>query len=509
MKHVRFIRVAVQVCVVLFVFPVSAGVHLPPVFGHNMVLQAGKPVPVWGRGQPGEAVTVTFAGQRQSTRVAPDGMWRVELAAMDADGDPRRLTVGSVTFTNVVVGEVWLCAGQSNMRWMLKQSTGAKETMASAVLPKLRLLDFRGRLYPHRRKYSLETLRATTVENYYSTAGWRECTPVTSSTFSAVAFYFGRALHAELKVPVGLVHNAVGGVPMETYIPREVMARDPVLGKLLPEWYSNPHYPQWCRERGAYNLAEWLADPQGPVPHHSFEPGFLFEAGMKPLIPFAVRGFLWYQGESNATIDGSRGPAVDSAVNRHKFTTLIRSWRVAWRDDSLPFYFVQLPGLNRDWELFREMQDDVDCEVPHTGMAVTIDVGHPTNVHPPDKQPVGERLALLAMRDTYGKRDIVAEGLRFRDYRLAEDRIAVEFDRADGGLQSSDGKVLRGFEVAGEDGVFVPATAAIEGATVTVLSPLIPAPVAVRYAWADDPDGNLVNGAGLPAAPFRTSRSPR
>lgn len=230
---------------------------------------------------------------------------------------------------------------------------------------------------------------------------------------------------------------------------------------------------------------------------------------MKPLVPFAVRGFLWYQGESNATVDGSRGPAVDPGVNRHKFTTLIHSWRKVWKDEALPFYFAQLPGLNRDWELFREMQDDVDSDVPHTGMAVTIDVGHPTNVHPADKQPVGERLALLALRDTYGKRGIVAEGPRYRTHRLDGRRVVVEFDRADGGLRSSNGRALRGFEVAGEDGVFVPATATVKGATVTVLSLLVPVPVAIRYAWADDPDGNLVNGAGLPAAPFRTNRSPR
>jgi len=427
---------------------------------------------------------------------------------MPASGRSRRLTAGSATFTNVVVGEVWLCAGQSNMRWMLKQSTGAKETITGAALPDLRLHDSHGRLYPHRRKYSLETLRETTAENYYSTVGWQPSSPEVAATFSAVAFHCGRKLHAELRVPIGLIHNAIGGVPMETYIPREAMARDLELSKLLPAWYKNPLYPQWCRERGAYNLAEWLANPQGPAPHHSFEPGFLFEAGMRPLLPFALRGFLWYQGESNATVDGSRGPAVDPCVNRHKFVTLIRSWRLAWRDETLPFYFAQLPGLNRDWELFREMQDDVNREVPRTGMAVTIDVGHPTNVHPPGKQPVGERLALLALRDTYKQAGVVAEGPRYSDYRLAGTRVVVEFGRADGGLHAADGRPLRGFEVAGEDRVFVPASAQVDGDTVVVLSPRVPVPVAVRYAWSDDPDANLVNGAGLPAAPFRTDAWP-
>jgi sialate O-acetylesterase len=488
--------------------PVGADVQLPPIFGHNMVLQAGKPVPVWGRGAPGESVTVVFGGQKRTIRAAADGTWRVELNAMPSNAQARRLTVGPVSFTNVVVGEVWLCAGQSNMRWPLERSSGAKAAIAASGLPRIRLHDSHGRIYPHRRKYSLETLKETTVENYYATEGWRECSPATVSTFSAVAFYFGRKLHGELDVPIGLIHNAVGGVPMETYIPVEVMKADSELGKLLPEWYRNPHYPQWCRERGAYNLSEWLADPQGPAPHHSFEPGFLFDAGMRPLAPFAVRGFLWYQGESNATVDGSRGPAVAPGVNRRKFSTLIHSWRDAWRDPRLPFYYVQLPGLNRDWELFREMQSGVDLEIPHTGMAVTIDVGHPTNVHPADKQPVGERLALLALRDTYGRMRRVAEGPRYRDYRLEKARVVVEFDHADVGLRTSDGKALRGFETAGEDRVFVPAVATVEGGTVAVSAPDVPAPVAVRYAWADDPDANLANGAGLPAGPFRTDAWP-
>jgi len=468
-----------------------------------MVLQCGKPVPVWGRGASGDPVKVVFGGQVRETRVAEEGTWRVDLDAMPACGLPRDLVVNSVTVTNVLVGEVWICAGQSNMRWMLKQSTGASAAIDAADLPTVRLHDSVGRIYPHRRKYSLETLRETTKDNYYSTEGWRACLPVTSPTFSAVAFYFGRKLHSELGVPIGLVHNAIGGVPMETYIPREVMARDPGLRKLLPGWYRNPDYPQWCRERGAYNLSEWLADPVPPVPRHPFEPGFLFDAGMRPLVPFSIRGFLWYQGESNATVDGAGGPAVAANVNRHKFTALIQSWREVWGDATLPFYYAQLPGLNRDWELFREMQDEVDRDVPYTGMAVTIDVGHPTNVHPPAKAPVGERLALLALRDTYGK-TVAAEGPRYRDYRLGKGHIVIELDHADGGLRASDGKGLKGFAIAGEDREFHPAEAVVDGDCVVVRSPAVRAPVAVRYAWADDPKANLANGAGLPAAPFRT-----
>ena len=190
---------------------------------------------------------------------------------------------------------------------------------------------------------------------------------------------------------------------METWIPTPVIAADPILRKMLPDWLNNPHLPAWTNLRARQNLSAYFKNPDGPPPHHPFEPGFLFQAGIAPLGKLPIKGVIWYQGESNATQDGANSPAIDPALNKHTFTTLIESWRRAFGNPELPFYFAQLPGLNRRWPLFREMQLEVAKEVPGTGMAVTIDVGHPTNVHPSDKQPVGERLARLALADVYQK----------------------------------------------------------------------------------------------------------
>jgi len=290
---------------------------------------------------------------------------------------------------------------------------------------------------------------------------------------------------------------------MEAYIPAEFLAGDPQLAPLLVHWYENPEYPAWCRQRGAFNLSAWLAAPEPPAPHHPFEPGFLFDAGMRPFAAFPLRGFTWYQGESNATEDGARGAPVAAAVNRRKLTALIESWRRAWDDPELPFLFAQLPGLDRPWTVFREVQAQVARDTKNVHMAVTIDVGHPTNVHPRRKKPVGERLARLALAHVHGK-DIVAGGPVLRAHETVGAEIRVSFDQVGGGLASRDGQALREFTIAGDDRVFHPATAAIRGDRVVVSSAKVQRPVAVRYAWCSDPDVNLVNAEQLPAAPFRT-----
>ncbi|MCH1506488.1 MAG: sulfatase, partial [Verrucomicrobiales bacterium] len=293
-------------------------------FGSHMVLQRDKRVPVFGRAVPGESVNVTFGGQEHTAVADTRGKWLIILNEMSANSLPQELVVRSgnatITLKDVLVGEVWLCAGQSNMRWMLQQSKGAKQAIAAASNPNIRLLDFTGTLYPKKKRYSLGMLRSIGAGNYYATEGWRRCSPETAATFSAVAYYFGDRLQSALEVPVGLIHNAVGGVSMESYIPTTNASG----------WLDDPNMPAWCRERGRDNLAAWLDKPASPAPHHPFEPGFLFEAGMRPLLPMALRGFLWYQGESNATASGAGSPAIDPAANKKKFVSLINAWRKAW-----------------------------------------------------------------------------------------------------------------------------------------------------------------------------------
>ncbi len=460
-------------------------------FGSHMVLQRDKPVPVYGHSAPGTTVRVAFGGQERMTKADAHGKWLVTLDAMPANTASQHLVVCSgehaITLEDVLVGEVWLCAGQSNMHWMLKQSRGAKQAIATASNPNIRLLDFTATLYPHQKRYSLGFLRSIGAGNYYATKGWRRCSPETAATFSAVAYYFGDKLQKTLKVPVGLIHNAVGGIPMESYIPTTNSSG----------WLDDPSMPAWCRERGRENLAAWLEQPAAPAPHHPFEPGFLFEAGMRPLVRMALRGFLWYQGESNATASGPGSPAIDPATNKKKFVSLIDAWRKAWDDSTLPFYFVQLPGLNRDWPSFREMQLEVSQEVPHTGMAVTIDVGHPTNVHPTDKRPVGHRLAKLAL----------ASGTSPTLKSVAIDRSAATL-RFSSSLATSDSQPPRGFAIAGEDQVFHPTTAKLENDLIFVTSNQVANPKSVRYGWANDPKVNLIGKDGLPVSPFRTDRWP-
>lgn len=496
--------VAASVCLVT---EAAAALGLGVPFSDHMVLQRGKPVPVWGKATPGRKVTVAFAGQRASAMASADGSWQVKLRAMPASATahPLHVTCGSdaLTLQDVLVGDVWVASGQSNMQWPLRQCAGGTTEIPASADSGLRLCNHIGTLHPGNKKYGVDFLRRMTKENYYANGGWQVCSPASSAGFSGVAYYFGKALRRETRIPVGLINYAVGGSPVEAHISPAVMRVDPTLRKLLGNWLTNPDYPQWCRMRAKHNLANWLADKTlaRHSPPHPFAPHFLWDAGIARLLPFPVKGVIWYQGESNASADGV--PA-DGALNKRKFKALVKSWRTAWRDPSLPVYYVQLPGLNRPWAAFREMQLEASREIPNVGMAVSIDLGSPSNVHPTRKKPVGERLARLALAGVYGK-NIVPNGPIFRRASFKKSGVLLEFENAHG-MRASDGGKIRGFEVAGSNKVFHPATAVVKGTRLYLASGKVRHPVAVRYAWANDPDCNLVNRTGLPASPFRTDR---
>ena len=504
----RLRGLAGSILVVLLILcapPMEGALELARPFQDHTVLQADKPMPVWGTTVPGTEVRVSLGTRRQTTTAAADGTWQVEFAPVEASNDAIELRVSSgkerVTRSDLVFGEVWIASGQSNMRWMLKDCAIGKETISASNDEGLRLCNFQGRLHPGGTKYPRELLLGLNPDNYYQTKGWESASPKSTPTFSGVAYFFGQRLRTNLKVPVGIIHLAVGGTPMEAHMPKSAFQRDDTLRPLLREWWKNPNYPQWCRQRAALNLTEWLRDPpEGQEPPHPFAPGFLWEAGIDPLLPFPVRGVIWYQGESNATVDGARGAPVAKAVNRRKFEALIKSWRRAWRDEELPVYFVQLPGLNRNWPLFREMQLEVSQQVPNTGMAVTIDVGHPTNVHPKSKKPVGERLAGLALANTYEMK-VSGGGAQLLEYKEEAGRVRLIFDRD---VRPASGREVLGLEVAGRDRKFHPATARVEGKVILVESDRVPQPVACRYAWASFPACNLADSMDLPASPFRT-----
>lgn len=504
----RLLSSALLLC--LTVLPLDAlASSLAAPFGDHMVLQRNQPVPVWGSAEPGQPVTVRFAGQLKQTKADEQGKWRVELAPMKASskGSPLEVSCGEQKqlLKDVLVGDVWIASGQSNMFWSLKKSLGGKEAVAAANDPGLRIWNNVGTLHPGGKRFDVEFLKKMTVENYYASKGWQPSTSASAAPFSGVAFFFAQKLRTELKVPIGIINYSVGGSPIEAHISPAVMQNDPILKPLLHEWWNNNDYPQWCRQRAALNLTHWLADPQlkQKTPPHPFAPHYLWDAGIARYLPLPVKGIIWYQGESNATLDGAGGPPVDGELNKAKFKALVKSWRDAWKQPELPVYHVQLPGMSRKWPVFREMQRQVSEELDHVGMAVSIDVGHPTNVHPNNKRPVGERLARLALAETYGQ-DIVPNGPLYTRSVFRGKVATLDFKHSKG-MKSSDGGAILGFEIAGNDRKFHPATARVKGRYLEVSSPKVSQPKAVRYAWANNPKCNLVNGEGLPASPFHTA----
>lgn len=486
-----------------------AGLTLGLPFGDHAVLQHGKNLPVWGVADAGVEVKVTLGTNTLLTKAGADGKWQVEFPASkpSKEGISLEVTAGDekLVRNELLFGDVWIATGQSNMRWMLKQCATGKDAIAKSDDKLLRLFHFDGTLHPGSKKYSKEFLLKMTPENYYATQGWQPSNPTSSASFSGVAYFFAQKLRQELDIPIGVIQLAVGGTPIEAHMPRSAFENDEELKPLLQKWWVNPNYPKWCRGRAALNLTNWTKDPpKGIDPPHPFAPTFLWDAGIKRIAPFPVKGVIWYQGESNAGKDGSPEAIIDGALNKKKFKLLIEGWRDVWGDKNLPVYYAQLPGLNRQWPVFREMQLEVSREMENVGMAVTIDHGHPTNVHPAAKLPVGNRLARLALSGTYGK-DLMPNGPMLEKYKEKDGKMYLSFENGKG-LKASDGGVVRGFEIAGEDKKFYPAEVKISVNYLELSSPDVRSPAAVRYAWANDPGCNLINAAGLPASPFRTDR---
>lgn len=492
-RHIFFI---ISLAVIPLAARVDAEVRLPTVFGDHMVLQRNQPLPIWGWAAPGESITVAFEKETRRTTADSDGKWLVRFAPQQATTQPLTLTVkgtNTITLTDILIGEVWLCSGQSNMHWPLKKAANGETEIASASLPNLRLLNLRGNPYPDNREFDEQELASCTPEKYL-TGSWAVAAPQSAAEFSAVAFYFGRELLDTLNVPIGLIHNAIGGTPTEAWISEHTLQNDPALKPLLTNWFSNELIHSFCRERASVNLR------RGPsTARHPYQPGFMYEAGIAPLIPFALRGVIWYQGESNAH---------NVALHDKLFPALITEWRRAWGQGDFPFLFVQLPNMGTErgyaaqlWPEFRESQARA-LRIAKTGMAVTIDIGDPADVHPRNKRDVGHRLALLARARVYGEK-IEDSGPALKVVRIERQKLRLSFSHTTGGLKARNDEALTGFEVAGANGAFVSAQVKLEGDEIIVFSSRAVNPVAVRYGFAPNPRCNLVNGAGLPASPFR------
>lgn len=456
----------VIVAVALLLMATASGAVVKPagLFTDNAVLQQGISVPVWGTADTGEKVTVKFQGQEVSTETK-DGRWMVRLAPLKSGGPFDMTITGSNTIElkNVLVGEVWVCSGQSNMAFALSRATNAADAIAAAKDPMLRLYTV-----PHKTSY-------TSVDNVES--NWVQSDSDTAKDFSAVAYFFGRDLRKALNVPVGLIHSSWGGTFAQAWTSPQGL-------KALPE------YDQWVKDEN---------EKQASGPNHA---SVLYNAMINPLIPYAVKGAIWYQGEANA------GKAYQYIT---LFPGMIKSWREAWGEGDFPFLFVQLApftvGWHESWAELREAQLLTLKNSPRTGMAVTTDVGNPTNIHPTDKEPVGARLALAARKIAYGQ-NIVFSGPIYKGMKRDAKGITLYFDHVGSGLVAKDGD-LKGFMLAGADNKFVEAKASIVGGNkVLVTNPAVADPANVRYGWTDCPVVNLFNKEGLPASPFRTDSLP-
>lgn len=466
------------------------GLQMSEIYTDGMVLQREVPLDIHGKADAGRTVTVMFAGQKVQTVANNRGEWSVTLQPMKAARNLMLVVESDKTkkvFRDVAVGEVWLCSGQSNMAFTLQQAATAARDIPNVSDADLRFFDMKANWQTNDVAWPLSAIDSLNHLQYFAPTSWRGATPETAGQFSAVAYYFGKMLRDSLQVPVGLVCNAVGGAPTEAWIDRNTLeTRFPAV---LNDWLHNDFIQQWVRERAAKNIS----NARGASARHPYEPCYLYESGMLPLLQYRVKGVVWYQGESNTH---------NMEAHERLFKLLVDSWRTNMKNEEMPFYFVQLSSLNRpSWPWFRDSQLRLMRQLPGLGMAVSSDVGDSLDVHPTHKLEVGERLARWALCKTYARKVVPSGPLFSRAWREGSTAV-VEFDYADG-LTTSDGNPLRCFEVAETDGLFYPAEAEISGGKVRLSSDKVRTPHFVRYAWQPFTRANMVNADGLPASTFR------
>jgi len=507
---------AVASCLILAASSAHPEVTLSGIFTDHMVLQRGMPVPIFGDAAPGEQVTVTIGDQTQTATVDDDGRWKVTFPALEIEA-PFTVTVAGaneITLSDVLLGDVWVCSGQSNMGMTVAGVENAAEEIAAADFPQIRL-------------YNLP--RHTAQEPLQEVGGaWAPCGPATVRGFSAAAYFFGRDLHQQLGVPIGLINTSWGGTPAEAWTSVAALEADPTFEPLFATWETRLEaYPAALEKYNTETLPAWQAaveaakaagetpprrpnPPLGPESQH--RPGNLFNAMINPIVGLAIKGAIWYQGESNA------GRAWEY---RTLLPTMIGDWRERWGQGDFPFGVVQLANFlavadqpaEHAWAELREAQLLTAQTAPECGLAVIIDAGMADNIHPKNKQVVGHRLALWALGAVYGQATEYS-GPIYRAMEIEGSALRLHFDHVGGGLttmpteNAPDPSTLVGFQICGEDRQWVWADARIDGETVVVSAAVVPAPIAVRYGWAANPVCNLYNAEGLPASPFRTDDFP-
>lgn len=509
----------VFVAVFVLIAPSLSGeIRLPAVLGDHMVLQQDQPIKLWGWADPGEVISIKFGDQSARTTVDKGGNWEIVLEAVNAEKNPHKMTISgtqsrALELEDILVGEVWVCSGQSNMEWELRRTHSPIPEIRRADYPSIRLFHVPRKVSP----YPLDDVEAE----------WKICSPETAGDFSAVAYYFGRELHRELDVPIGLISTRWGGTRIEPWTPVAGFRSVPELREILAELKAAddehrntlkgflPELKDWI-EMSESALSGGRVLPAPPdIPAHSLQnpqaPTALYNAMVHPLIRFAIRGAIWYQGEANRN---------DGLIYAKKMEALITGWRTVWGLGDFPFYYVQLAPYDYGYMVDDEESDTLDffrlpliweaqrqaLQIPNTGMAVTTDITELYDIHPKNKKDVGYRLSLWAMAKTYGRKNLVYSGPLFKSMASEGNKIRILFDHVGSGLISLDDRPLTWLEIAGENRTFYKARAEIDGNTILVWSEKVPFPVAVRFGWHQLATPNLGNVEGLPASPFRTDR---
>lgn len=498
----------------LGVLPAVAELKLPAFFSDGMVLQRDTSAPVWGWAKPNAGIKVIFAGQEQTTKADAEGNWKVEFKGLKANDKGSNLAVEAPGFTKVVqdvlVGEVWLASGQSNMEWRVSQSAGRDTEIPSAKDPLLRV-------------YVSNNVAIDTPQKDFA-GSWKATDPANTGSFTAVGYYFGKKLRKELGVPVGIIECAWGGKSVQAFTSHEALAALPEAKNLMEQkaqalanWDPEKAKANYEKAKAAYDakMAEWKKEKKGRAPRAprmptspAVNPGMhstIFNGMIAPLAGYGVRGAIWYQGESNAN--------PNSSMNYEELLgCMVADWRKRWGND-FSFYWVQLanfrkptekPGVDSHWVTVQDEMRRALKSIPKGGMAVINDIGAANDIHPQNKHDVGRRLARWALAQDYGKKNVVVSGPLYSGFEKKGDKLVISFDHAKG-LKSRDGAPLKRFEIAGENGAWEWADAKIEGDKVILSSAKVKSPAKARYAWAENPTGaSLVNGEGLPASCFTT-----
>lgn len=467
------------------------GLQLPPLFTDHMILQRQHTIRIWGSANAGDTVSVKLGPNKLKTIAGINGKWQVELPKMNASFQPQMLQISdgkkTITVKDILIGDVWICAGQSNMDFPLFRSTNSGTLLSKSDITRpIRLFNFKVSVQTDQRPWTEKEMEKANELDFFS-GTWQQDSKESAKQFSAVGYSFGSTIYQNEKIPIGLIQVAVGGAPLISWVSRESLLSNPLFASSFANWRQSDYIMSWCRQRADLNLQNATTSLQ----RHPYEPSYNFEAAIAKLTPYPVKGIVWYQGESDAE---------NCELYEKLFPLFVQDWRQHWKTN-LPVYYVQLSSIERpSWNYFRDAQRRLLNQVPVSYMAITSDLGHPTDVHYPDKLPVGERLARQALKHTYGK-NLTPSGPLFKSLNVKGKQIRITFDFAKG-LKVSHGNTLTGFELLTDRGKMIPVAGIIKNDKVYLKIPADVSAKKVLYGWQPFTRANLINSYGLPASTF-------